>query len=389
MPHFHCFSPRVIQFTLLAVLLPLLTSAQSPDSLSKYFTSVSLEDPDSAWHVLKPELKGKKLFLFGEVHGVAVNNILQLSLLKYLHKYANVRHLLLEVSPAEGFLYDHYLRTGEKKYLTTTTYSDILEDRRFWDSLYLFNKQQPSSQKIRVFGIDKADHLNFVQAMKVIFWESKANDSLPYEFERVNNQLIHCVTKLKGFKKLRRLLKEDFVKQPNVYKDYLGDDFWYFRYTISNTLYRYSDRKRDLKMYQNTLIIFDEFEQDNFLGVFGESHVNTFQKNNYSLYYYLNDNETIQDSIFTLHTHYKEVEALYLGKVNRFRESGLFLQKQKHFIVPNAFKTVFEQVESDITLMPLRLLIQASYFGLHRKDFFLYIKNQKAETLVPLVKRKK
>jgi erythromycin esterase-like protein len=84
-----------------------------PAFLAKNSQPLNLADP-GRFDAGPLDLIGKRVFLLGEEHNVAINNDLDLALVRYLHKAAAVRVYLAELSYAEGCLINRYFETGER-----------------------------------------------------------------------------------------------------------------------------------------------------------------------------------------------------------------------------------------------------------------------------------
>ena len=374
----HIQMKRVIKIMVLIILFPVITFAQLPDTLTKYFTPVSLQNPDSAWNVLKPALKGKKLFLFGEAHGVACNKPLQLSLLKFLHKNARVRHLLLEVSPSEGFLYDWYLKVGDDRYLSNNGYAVNKEEQELWQSLFRFNQKLPKKDKIRVFGIDYYNENAFLQAMVTLFWDRDTTKVLPKELLRVDNMLEKTVKQSNGHQKLYKTISKVFKKYRKAFEDNLEDDFWYFCYIMENQLFKRKDKKRDRKMFQNMAKILLNFNSETFLGIFGQNHTLRDNKVRNISYFQNKDHQTNQikkPSALIINTHYLN-SYFWLDKEPFFSESIGVLNDYDNKYVSYLDK----YSKQNITLIKFSKALITNKLLRNSSDFLLLFKKQQAES---------
>ncbi|WP_299460104.1 hypothetical protein [uncultured Microscilla sp.] len=369
------------------LLLSLISHAQiqtpdQKDSLAQYFTPVSLQNPDSAWHVLKPAIKGKKLFLFGEVHGVACNLKLQLSLFKYLYKYANVRHLILETSPSEAYLCNwYYLRIKDKDLATKYFQAKTKEVKEFWQNIRQFNDGLPNQEKIKIFGVDYFNKDTFLEALSVMFWDRDTTKKLPKELKIVDKQLEKTNDTGKGYKKLYEIIIKSFKKYPYLYKSFLDDDFLFFEQIMSNKLYKWSDKKRDKKMQENIVRIYKNFNKGNFFGFFGQSHVlkNSAKKN--MVHYLHNDFK----KIWVVNGHYNNCYSYYL-----LDNDTILLKNQGALegISQSTKQTLTSYTSGNVTLIKPHKYIIKSKRMREKGDYILYIKDQKAEQLLKKVKTK-
>src|SRR5690606_1965755 len=101
------------------------------------------------------EVDGKRLFLLGEVHGVAQNYAIDLALLQHLHSQADVRVDLVEFSHAHAQLINRYLETGDARPLDFTLeqlfgFTDGSQQRRaFFTALRDWNLTLPVQDRVR------------------------------------------------------------------------------------------------------------------------------------------------------------------------------------------------------------------------------------------------
>lgn len=350
-----------------------VTYAQLPDSLNKYYTPISLQNPEIAWNKLSPTLKGKKMFLFGEAHGVAMNNILQLSLLKYLHKRAHIRYLLIEASPSEGFLYDNYLQTGNDYYLRNNSYAFIEDDRIFWKGVYRYNASLPDSSKIRVFGVENYKIEPFVQAMVLMFIDATRGKGIPTRVLGVYNQVSKNLNTYKGHRKLFDLVKKGIKTHPEVYKKYLGKNFWYCQYIVTNPLHRENSGQRDKRMALNITKLLKWFKQGRFFGIFGVDHTTKYRKQKNMRYYLANGQN--KASILGVDAHYTNSKAIFNGEEYEYQYISAF--KTKHFDCLDFFK---KASRTNLTLISPHQALLKRYKFVPNGDFIIYLKNQKAYT---------
>ena len=103
---------------------------------------------------------GKRIFLLGESHGVAVNEDLDFAMLRYLHRVAGVRVYLPEMSYAQACLWNLYLEEGDEHLLDflfaqfRNTALWTREHRDFMRRLRQWNLTLDRAQRIQVLGVD-------------------------------------------------------------------------------------------------------------------------------------------------------------------------------------------------------------------------------------------
>lgn len=104
---------------------------------------------------LDSSLNGYKVFFTGEDHTFTNSNILlELNMMKYLHKKANMRIHLLEFGTSVGWLVDQYVQSGDSMYLAALKDYSYRNFAPLFKGLREFNATLDSANKIRVVGID-------------------------------------------------------------------------------------------------------------------------------------------------------------------------------------------------------------------------------------------
>ena len=104
---------------------------------------------------------GPRFFLLGEVHGVATNNDVDLTLLKFFQRTAKIRTYVSEISYAHSWYLNRFLRTGNEapldrvfEQLRGRTVDASREKRGFWEAMRRWNLSLPPRDRIGIAGID-------------------------------------------------------------------------------------------------------------------------------------------------------------------------------------------------------------------------------------------
>ncbi|MCC7302154.1 MAG: erythromycin esterase family protein [Bacteroidia bacterium] len=96
-----------------------------------------------------------KVFFTGEDHTFTSSNILlELKMMRFLHKKARMRVHLLEFGASVGWLVNNYVQTGDTSYLTALKDYSYKDFRALFTGLRDFNARQDSASRIRVVGLD-------------------------------------------------------------------------------------------------------------------------------------------------------------------------------------------------------------------------------------------
>ncbi|SEG29023.1 hypothetical protein [Sphingobacterium lactis] len=128
---------------------------------------------DNNQEIVSGQIEGKlfddrfydsQVFLFGEVHGFAGNQEMDLNFLKYLHKNEGVRYYIAEIDSTHANKLNQFLHlpskdlgllkevvTAIKRRIPQQSSEELL---RKWDNIYDYNQELADSLKISVIGID-------------------------------------------------------------------------------------------------------------------------------------------------------------------------------------------------------------------------------------------
>ncbi|WP_341292614.1 hypothetical protein [Catalinimonas locisalis] len=142
--------------SVLFITLSLLLTATSLFAQDTVYC-VDLERPVfEHYDLFNEDIQDKKIIMFGEMHYLEANYIMQAELLMYLNKNFGVRHLLIEFGRAEAYLYNQYLQTGDEWYLgfTSPGFSNYEEFYLNMKKLYDYNLGLDSHKKLQVHGLD-------------------------------------------------------------------------------------------------------------------------------------------------------------------------------------------------------------------------------------------
>jgi hypothetical protein len=126
--------------------------------LAEHSERVDLAEPRLA--LLDDELADHRVFLAGEVHGVAANADLAFALLRHLHERADVRVVLAELPYAVGEVIDGFLRTGDDDLLVRAhrdaggSAFGTPDQLDLWRRIRDWNASLPTGARITVEGLD-------------------------------------------------------------------------------------------------------------------------------------------------------------------------------------------------------------------------------------------
>jgi hypothetical protein len=106
------------------------------------------------------DFRDKSIIFLGESHGIAINEDIDLALLKYLHREAGVRVYLCEFGYAAGFALNQYLQTGDEQildYVMKASKGSVgwtRERREFYVKFRQWNQTLPAADRVRFVGVD-------------------------------------------------------------------------------------------------------------------------------------------------------------------------------------------------------------------------------------------
>lgn len=158
---FYC---RIYAIVLISILTCVF-SANSQDSFAKYSDTVVVQSAEiqelgKLSEILINQLPQKKIYLMNELHWVRMNNLIRHDLIKLFHQKRNVNSFLIESNHSYAFGMNLFLKYGDTKILADFDgydQSNMIDTAKFYNkikSLYLYNQNQPSNNRIRYVGID-------------------------------------------------------------------------------------------------------------------------------------------------------------------------------------------------------------------------------------------
>lgn len=229
-----------------------------------------------------------RLFLFGEIHGVAVNPRLEMKMIRYLYVHGNLRHIVMEYGPAEVFLYQRYLDTGDEYWVEDSWMFKMPEYVRFWRELHAFN--QSVKDKIDLVGLDfDSDHL-FAKAIASLCPEKRKPAAA---IQPMIDSVMALNKRITSFTQRNFIdqFQADFTLHRDLYNDYFGNNFGQVEKFVDNGASYQDFKERDEQMYLN----FQQAYGDTmgYFGMFGWSHAYTGYRKSFATM--LNENDGFPD----------------------------------------------------------------------------------------------
>ena len=232
----------------------------------------------------------KKLFLFGELHGINANLELQYGLIKYLHKEKGISNIIIEMPHSEVYFFQKYLETGD----TSLLYNyDGRVNKYFLDKIRVFNKN--TDYPIRLFGIDlDIKFRSYFYADCIIHLTKKYQyaDSIS-AFGKALHQLSLNRYNSKKLFAVNEILKKELRSNEATYSLLFGKDYLHLKTIVFS--FKKDKGRRDDEMFENFKSLYKTWFSDNdnkagFLAFLGGSH--TYSESKQSFYRLLQNNNT-------------------------------------------------------------------------------------------------
>jgi hypothetical protein len=361
----------------LLTIIPVLVISITASGQKYQYNKLDIEDNSdyTSFAMLDSVVKNYNVFFTGENHLFRKSNyMLQLKMLKYLHKNAGVRHLFLEFGYSRGWLVNKYVHTGD------STLFNILRDYSFeeyallYKGIYEFNQTLDSADRIIVSGIDiERSFSTPLKVMSMMLPEKEAPRIIALQIEA-----IRALSKMNDEKQKKSKQREtgdeeerafytptfsdkrsvayilqNYDSNKVVYQQYLGDAFLDFSRIVEGLraeTYRdeYTDNKavqeyifRERFLYDRFVELVNQYPNDKFYSQFGRCHTPLEEQDQACGYYYFktlssrinkSDNPHLKNKVLAIAAYYPE-SSTYEQKVatdekidpflNRAEEEGL------------------------------------------------------------------
>lgn len=269
---------------------------ESTDETSKYLISnysainPEKEDDFSDLSILSDDLKDREIFFTGEYHGINANELLNMKFLKYFKEKVDFKYYLCELSYSDAYFLNKFLESGDVKILEDIykplkgTFAWNKDSYNHWKKLYEFNKTLPEARRITVVGIDiEHQPQNALLYMTSVLPKKEVPNKIKDNIEELKTLFLN-ISNQSGDKltKLSEKLRKDMEAQSEVYKEYLGQDYFGFKLVNENILYTkevYSAKEvdfnkvRDKRIYENFEKVYDNLPKGKYYGQWGVNHI--------------------------------------------------------------------------------------------------------------------
>jgi len=306
-------------FSLLFVLGAIASLAQTPRA---HIINPLQNDDFKGFEVLDSAARHSRFFLSGEDHRfMQFNSRMELKFMQYLHRFG-VRHMIMELGYARGYVLQQYLNTGDSVWRSILKATTGKKYMKMYQAMRDWNRSLPDSAKITVSGIDverftdipvllieqflpdsgiPSDLLIPVEAIKGLARYTYAINSDDEEGNEGKDEEDAWDYEDRGdFNEYRTISNfvKDYDSLRSKFKTWLGKDFGRVD-TLVNSLrqymkwddYEYTTYQyvyREKTMFDNMMALVQQYPTGRFFGQFGRCHAgNTVQNGECNWYNYV------------------------------------------------------------------------------------------------------
>ena len=234
---------------------------------------IKIDITDDSFSVLadfNESVRDYDIFFTGEYHAVAKNYDIIFYLLKNFNQNHGVRYILLENGFAEGQILNKYLQSGDKNILDATGAALYAEEAyEFYVKVYEYNKTLPENKKLTFVGIDLQPQAGI---NKYYLFDLLAKEP-PREIANVINQFkelwdnnkFEIIWENDQYREIingTKIVLDDMGNKPEIYKEYLGDEYFSFMFACENILQTIACYKDDTN--DNAFIKRENYMRHNF-----------------------------------------------------------------------------------------------------------------------------
>lgn len=284
---------------------------------------------------LKEDCMEKLIIFSGEVHGFRENFSVKKELIMFIKENGGFKYLLTELSPADAYIINRYLETGDKSIIDEMygnlrgTFAWTRESYEFLEWLYSYNKGLNESEKIICVGSDIV-HQNktAVSVLKDVLQKREIAASI----ENLVEELNELKSDEDGYREKLRIISRglcDAIEDDiDGYREHYDEDFLDI-YTIAKAInsgidsydnrgesFEIFTKYRDKAMYEIFGIQFENLAAGKFYGQWGNAH--TYLENPTETQWfgaYLNDDRRFKGKIASIQLMYDN--STQMNKSNR------------------------------------------------------------------------
>jgi hypothetical protein len=250
-----------------------------------------------------------RVFMAGENHTYwSSNNTIELSMIKYLHQKKGVRHVVIELGYARGYILDHFIN-DDSSYYNLLDNNTAYQYLTFYQELRAFNQTLLADQRLHVHGVDVE---RFPDDAPILLSHLLKKDttvpaSIEFLKEVIHSYAAYSKTRYSNYyyqdtdfdndiddgyyvdentfmdNKVIDSILSEYDRNKPVFHQYLGADSVVFKKTIESvkdyrTYLKYSNMPhqyiyRERYMFNNMMNLLNADSTSKFYGQFGRCHV--------------------------------------------------------------------------------------------------------------------
>jgi hypothetical protein len=226
--------------------------------------------------IKKGVLDKYEVYLTGEAHGIKGNYMMMTYFTKFFIEQAGVKYILLEVAYSAGELLNKYFEEGNEIYLEEAiegmkgSGAYNVEYKEYFKDIYAYNKSLDKDKKIKFIGID-VEH-NKVAGIRIL-QSLLVETETPTEIEEVIEQIINYINRGNTQRNLFKQWETSLEKDKEIYKIYLGKDYFTFERIIINLAVNEKDSyDREAAIINNFNAAYEYFPYGKYFGQLGMFH---------------------------------------------------------------------------------------------------------------------
>lgn len=327
---------------------------------------------------LHEDLKNKKIVFRGIAEGVAINDKINLALIKYLSKNFQLRNVLLEMGYSDAFLLNRLIIHSDTSIVKDYFY--FKEFKEFIEHLRQFNEQLSEDKKIHLWGVDFERISSLVKMIQFLIPSGE-------EVPETIRSFVDTLTKLKPekfnvpAKKFIQFLREKISKNEKDYLTFFGEDnFLHIKMALFNNAFYENMGQRNKEFYHNFQKYIKYMQEGIIYGVFGTNH--TILNFKPSFAYQLNNvkESPFFNRVISINTHYENALSYYNGivKIEKSHIEHSVKDKKNIHQIKNYINDLNPNCEIKLIKLPHQNSLLSEIYPSGQYLFFL--KNQKPVT---------
>ena len=315
----------------------------------------------AGFKLMEPTLNQYNVFFTGENHLFRNSNYkLQLKMLKYLHEYRGVKHLLLEFGFSRGYLVNHYVQTGDSSAFQALNDYSYKEYAKLYQGIRKYNESLDSADRIHIHGIDlERSFLTSIKLLNLKMPDTDVEipDSIALDIESLRSLMGYNDNLYQGLKdgfshealynfyrptysdaNTVQAILESFASNSELYKAYLGEHYAIWKKIMSGMDAEMKRKEyeskgmfqariyRETYMYRSFVELVDSLQGERFFSQFGRCHTANEDQDEWCNFYHFrtlasrisgSDHPALKGKVCSIGTYYPKNEIATLNSEER------------------------------------------------------------------------